>query len=467
MSGFTAKNDPESTGALARRTFLRGAGAAVALPFLEAMLPTSELMGRAFAASPPKGRPPLRMAFFYVPNGVHMPSWAPSGVGKLPKSLPSILAPIEEFQKDLLILSGLTQDLAHAHGDGPGDHARAAATFLTGAHPLKTGGKDIRAGVSVDQFAASRIGGQTPFPSLELGAEDGQQSGSCDSGYSCAYSNNIAWKSESMPLAKETYPRQLFERLFPNAAGKESEADVKRRRSVIDYVLEDSRKLKGKLGATDNRKLDEYLVAVREIEERLARVEKESRSERVSRELAQFAKTLPDSRPKDFGERVRLLEDILALTFQADLTRIATFMFANEGSNRSYGEVGVADGHHDLSHHGGKDDKQEKVEKINVFHMQQFAYFLKKLKAMTEGGRSILDHSMIVYGSGISDGDKHNHNMLPILLVGQGGGKLKPGRHIRYSEKTPLNNLFLSMLERMGVPCEKLGDSRGPLPELS
>ncbi len=451
---------------LQRRTFLRGAGTALALPLLEAMLPTGELMGRAFAAAPRSG-PPRRMAFFYVPNGIHMPDWTPSAVGRLPARLPPVMAPIQKFRSELLILSGLTQDKARANGDGPGDHARAAAAFLTGSQPFKTGGKDIRAGVSADQLAAEHVGKETPFPSLEIGTENGRQTGSCDSGYSCAYSNNISWKTESMPMAKETDPRQLFDRLFPNVAGKQSDTELKYRASLLDFVLDDARNLERKLGRTDKRKLDEYLTAVREIEERVARDAKERKSRQIPREATAMARRLADGSPRDLGERIRLLGDILVLAFQADLTRIATFMFANEGSNRSYREVDVPEGHHDLSHHGNKADKQQKVQKINLYHMQQFAAILHRLASVKEGSRSLLDYSMIVYGSGISDGNRHNHDELPILIAGKGGGTVKTGRHVRHPRNTPLNNLYLSMLERIGVRAEALGDSTGRLPELS
>ena len=448
---------------LPRRMFLRGLGTAIALPFLDAMTPSSLIVPRAHAAA--AARPPLRMAFVYVPNGVHMPSWSPEKEGPL-VSLPPILDALSPYRREMLVLSGLTQDKARPNGDGPGDHARAAAAFLTGAQPYKTGGKSIRVGVSVDQVAAAHMHEATRFPSLELGCEGGKQAGSCDSGYSCAYSNNISWKTESMPMAKETNPRLLFERLFPSILTSGKEADLEYKKSILDYVLDDAANLRKKLGATDTRKLDEYLTAIREIEARIARAEKEAKEnpdKPPPREARQLAGDIPDDRPDDYGERIRLMGDLLVLTFQADLTRVATFMIANEGSNRSYKNVGVAEGHHSLSHHGKNDDKQQQIERINRFHMEQFAYVVKKLKSVREGSHRLLDSCMVLYGSGISDGDRHNHDELPILLVGRGQGTISTGRHVRYPRNTPLNNLFLAMLARVGVELPSLGDSTGRL----
>jgi hypothetical protein len=453
-----------------RRTFLRGLGTAVALPMLEAMLPLGAVTGSAFAAEGKKKRTPNRLAFFYVPNGVHMGSWTPKASGGS-FDLPPILAPLRPFKGDLLVLSGLTQDKARPNGDGPGDHARAAAAFLTGCQPRKTPGANIKVGVSADQICAARVGSLTRFASLELGCEAGSQSGNCDSGYSCAYSNNISWKGESQPMSKEVDPRLLFERLFPSIATKQGKASALYQKSILDFVLEDANMLRGKLGATDQRKLDEYLGAIREIEERLEKAEKEARERKAdakpSPQLKKVAETMPAAIPSDYGEHIRLLGDLLVLAFQADLTRVATFMFANEGSNRSYKHIDVPEGHHDLSHHGNEKWKQEKVEKINRFHMDQLLYFLKKMKAAREGAGSLLDNSMIVYGSGISDGNRHNHDELPILIAGKGGGTLKTGRHVRYPKNTPLNNLYLALLDRMEVKEEKLGDSTGRVVELA
>jgi hypothetical protein len=446
-----------------RRTFLRGAGTAIALPFLEAMLPGDLVMGRAFAAGARSG-PPLRLAFFYVPNGVHIPSWAPSGVGKLPAKLPPLLRALEPFRDDLLVFSGLTQDGARAHGDGPGDHARAAAAFLTGAHPYKTGGKDIRAGVSVDQYAAERIGKETPFASLELGCEDGPQSGSCDSGYSCAYSNNISWASPTTPMALEVDPRRVFDRLFAGDSRPEvAEARrrrLERRRSILDFVREDSRKLQGRLDGADRRKLDEYLTGVREIERRLEKAAPIDDGADVGE---------PAGLPRAPGERlafpdhVKLLADMIVLAFQGDVTRIATFMFAREGSNRNYREVDVADGHHDLSHHQGRPEKLEKIGRIDRFHVSLYAYLVERLDSILEGDGTLLDNCMVVFGGGINDGNRHNNENLPVVLAGSGGGSIDTGRFVRYPYETPMCNLFLSMLDRMGVHEEFFGDGTGRL----
>jgi len=442
---------------MSRRTILRGLGTAIALPWLEAMGPIAPAAG-ALA----ENEAPRRMAFFYVPNGVHMPDWTPSGAGPA-LNLPEILRPLAPIQDDLLVLTGLTQDGAFAHGDGGGDHARSLASFLTGTHPLKTAGFGIKAGVSVDQLAASKVGKTTRFPSLELGIDRGAQAGNCDSGYSCAYSSNISWRSESTPMAKEINPQLVFERLFAGQLSNET-AEVKARRnayrkSVLDFALEDARQLRTKLGQVDRQKVDEYLTSVRELETRISRADKA-----VAVDLKGVKR--PTGIPRENQEHIRLMFDVLALAFQTDSTRIATFVYANEGSTKSYKFIGVPEGHHDLSHHGKDAEKQAKIKKINIYHIEQFAYFLNKLKSIHEGEGTVLDHSMIVYGSGISDGDRHNHDDLPILVAGKGNGTIKGNRHLVYPKNTPLNNLYVSMLERVGMPGSKLGDSNGALPKL-
>jgi hypothetical protein len=432
---------------MTRRTALKGMGAMVALPLLEAMLPQSILGAGA-------GRPPLRMAFLYVPNGIHMQAWTPAEEGPL-SPLPPTLAPLAKVKDDLLVLSGLVCDKARPHGDGPGDHARAMSAFLTGSQPRKTSGADIRVGISVDQVAAEKVGKQTRFASLEIGCEGGKNAGNCDSGYSCAYSANLSWRTESTPMAKEINPRLVFERLFAKP-GQGARGD-RYKLSILDHVVEDANNLKRRLGVTDQRKLDEYLTGVRAIEQRLLRVETPTGGPAPT--------VRPTGVPKDYQEHLRLMADMLVLAFQADLTRIATFVLANDGSNRSYRDIGVPEGHHDMSHHGGNKDKQAKIQKINQFHITQFAYLLEKLQGVKEGPGTLLDSSMIVYGSGIGDGNRHNHDNLPILLAGKAGGTLKTGRHIRYPREkdTPLTNLYVSMLHRMGVPVPAFGDSQGPL----
>jgi hypothetical protein len=441
---------------ISRRTVLRGLGTTIALPLLEAMLP-------AVSLAAPARKEPRRMAFIYLPNGKHMADWTPKALGKgFP--LPAILEPLQPLKDDFMVLTGLTLDKARPHGDGAGDHARAMASFLTGSQARKTHGADLKVGVSVDQVAALRVGGATRFPSLELGCEGGSQTGNCDSGYSCAYSSNISWRTPSTPMAKELNPRLVFERLFAGQARDETDASrAKRdryRASILDFVAEDANRLRGRLGATDQRKLDEYLSALREVEVRVARAGQVT-------DVGHAKVARPTGIPKDYQEHIRLMSDLLVLAFQADLTRIATFVFANDGSNRSYRFINVPEGHHDLSHHGRDKKKQEKIRTINRFHISQLAYLLGKLKAVKEGDGTLLDQCMVVYGSGISDGDAHNHDNLPVLLAGKGGGTLTPGRHVRYPKETPLTNLYLALLERMGCPTERLGDSTGRLGALS
>lgn len=444
---------------LSRRTVLRGLGTTIVLPWLEAMAP---------AAGPGAGSPqgpgssrPKRIAFLYVPNGVHMADWRPKQEGS-GFTLPWILEPLRPFQDDLLVLSGLAQNNAEPLGDGGGDHARSLSCFLTGVHPLKTDGADIHVGISADQVAAQKIGGQTRLPSLELGIERSGQSGNCDSGYSCAYSSNISWRSPTTPMAKEINPRSVFDRLFVGRGKTGDRADQQKhelyKKSILDFALEDAQQLRSRLGLGDRRKLDDYLTSVREIEQRIAC------ADTAAADLPPGL-SRPNGIPQGYGEHIRLMFDIITLAFQTDSTRICTFMYANEGSTRPYPFIGVPEGHHDLSHHGGDTRKQEMIKKINRFHVEQFAYLLGKLKAIREGEHSLLDNTMIVYGSGISDGDRHNHDDLPILLAGKAAGTVKPGRHVRYSPQ-PLNNLYLSLFDRLGVPVDSLGDSTGRLPKL-
>lgn len=440
-----------------RRTFLKGLGATVALPMLDVMKPV-----RALASATPIAKPPVRMAVLFVPNGAHMPDWTPLADGA-DFDLPSILKPLQPVKSDLLVLTGLTHDKGRANGDGPGDHARSASSFLTGAQPLKSEGSSIRIGVSVDQYAAKYLGKQTRFPSLELGTERGRQAGKCDSGYSCAYSNNISWRDESTPMAKETNPRAVFERLFGADNQREAEEGRAKRerfkKSILDFVLEDAKQLSRHVSGNDKHKLDEYLTAVREIETRIERAERQAHLGLVSRPEGEKPAGIPDS----YEEHIHLMADMLVLAFQSDVTRISTFMFANEGSNRSYPFIGVNQGHHELSHHQGNAEKQACIRKINTFHVEQLAYLLQRLKSIPEGDGSMLDHCMILYGSGISDGNRHNHEDLPILMAGRGGGTILTGRHLRFQNETPMCNLFLDMLDRLGVQADSFGDSTGRL----
>lgn len=437
-----------------RRTFLRGAGTLMALPLLERMMP-----GTARAAFAPAKAAPTRMAFLFVPNGVNMEHWKPAAVGELPAALPDALAPLNELRSEINVLSGLTQHHAFANGDGPGDHARSTAAWLTGVQPKKTSGADIHNGISVDQVAAAEIGKATRFASLEIGCERSGVSGDCDSGYSCAYSSNVSWKGETTPMAKEVNPRLVYERLFGD--GKDGKEEASRRdllrRSVLDFVMEDASKLKGQLGMRDAKKLDEYFEGVRTIEKRLQQFENNGAA------MAAAGLVRPGGIPGDYGEHIRLMGDMMVLAFQCDLTRISTFMFANDGSNRSYHQIGVPEGHHDVSHHGHDEKKLEKKLQIDRYHVEQLAYILKRMRDVKEGDGTLLDNTLLVYGAGISDGDRHNHDDLPILVAGNGGGRLKTGRHIVFPEQTPMNNLFVSMLDSVGVNVEKMGDSTGRL----
>jgi hypothetical protein len=437
---------------LSRRTMLKGVGAAVALPWLEAMAPMS-----VFADAP--RRYPTRMAFLYVPNGVNMRHWTPAAEGRL-ADLPAIMEPLSRVKDDMLVITGLTADKARPHGDGGGDHARAMSAFLTGAQPRKTDGTDIRAGVSVDQLAASRVGERTRLASLEIGADQGALAGNCDSGYSCAYSSTISWRSATTPVPKLVNPRQVFDRLFTTGNADERARRERQRRSILDFVREESTGLQRTLGGNDRRKLDEYFTAIRDVEARI------DRAARLPQPTPPNV-NLPAGVPSSYEEHLRLLADLLVLAFQTDTTRISTFVFANEGSNRPYPFINVREGHHDLSHHENNPAKLEKIKQINTFHVTQLAYLLNKLKETREGDGNLLDRSMIVYGSGNSDGNRHNHDDLPVIVAGRANGTIATGRHVRVPRETPVNNLWLSMLERMEVNVDRLGDSTGRLTVLS
>ena len=394
----------------------------------------------------------MRLAFIYVPNGILMDHWTPASEGA-DFELPRILAPLAPHRDNVLVLSGLTQNTGRALGDAAGDHARASATYLTGVHPRKTDGSGICAGISVDQVAASHVGAASKLPSLELACEDARLVGNCDSGYSCAYNNTLSWRTPSAPLPPEINPRAVFERLF--GALDENPADRRKRQrnetSILDYVFDDARRLTGQLGPSDHRKIDEYLTSVREIERRIQLAEKDDRQIPPT-----FEK--PTGVPADFGDYAKLMFDLMLIAFQTGTTRVSTFMIGHEASLRAYREIGISDAHHPITHHSGNPELIEKVVRINTYHMEQFAYFIGKLKSTPDGDGTLLDHSQIVYGSGLSDGNRHAHNNLPILLAGKSGG-----RHITYPAETPLNNLHLALLDRMGVKIDSLGDSNGDL----
>lgn len=436
---------------LSRRTLLRGLGVTMSLPLLEAMGPT-----RAYAASSASGSP-MRMGFVYLPNGVIMDHWTPKQTGTS-FELPATLKSLNPRKKDLQILSGLDHDKANNNGDGGGDHARANATFLTGCQAKKTAGADIRIGVSVDQVAAANSAGQTRLDSLQLGCDVGRKAGRCDSGYSCAYQFNFSWKTETLPMPPEIDPRVVFEKLFGSGilgeVKKNQAVRAKYQKSILDFVREDAKSLQAKLGHSDRAKLDEYMTGVRELERQIEHAEK-------------FTKQLPDidaptGVPSEFKEHIRLMYDLMAMAFQTDTTRIATFLVAHDGSNRSFRDIGVGEGHHYLSHHRNEQSKIDKLAKIDKFYVEQFSYFIEKLAAMREHDGSVLDHSMIVFGGGHSDGNRHDHVNLPVVLAGKGNGELETGRHVDHNSK-PMNNLFLTMLDKFGTPVDSLGDSTGQL----
>lgn len=429
-----------------RRTILRGAGASLALPMLGAMQP----MVRAATAAG-ESASPLRMAWVFFPNGTNADRWFPKGSGTDWTFSPS-LEPLEKCRNDFNIIKGLAQVNAQSLGDGPGDHARSAAAFLTGAHPFKTAGSKIRVGRSADQIAADSYGRHTRLASIELGTEEGRDAGACDSGYSCAYSNNISWRSESLPTGKEIQPKNAFARLF-GVVGGGSDKDRGMKASILDFVNDQRKHLVDHVGKDDARKLDEYFTSVREIEQRITKFT-------IPVQLPEGT-VEPKEKPSDATEHIRLMYDLMALAFQTDTTRIATFMLANEGSNRTFPMIEVSDGHHQLSHHENKQDHIDKIAKIDRWYAEQFAYFLTKLRETPDGEGSLLDHSMILYGGAICDGNRHDHHDLPVLLAGRANRGLATGRVIEFPQYTPLNNLFRTMLDYAGVDQGNFGDANG------
>jgi hypothetical protein len=441
-----------------RRTFLRGLGTVMALPMLESMLPSIRL----FADEPVTTSAgfPKRMAFVYIPNGADMTRWTPAATGSK-FDLSYTLQPLQTFKDKLTILSNMDNNNANELGDGGGGHARASASYLTGVHPRKTAGADIHTGVSVDQIAAAHLGDQTKVPSLELSCDRGQRAGTCDSGYSCAYQFNISWKSPTMPMNPEVDPRQAFERLFGSDDSAQSkEAQAKRQlynKSVLDFVLDDASRLQNGLGDADRQKLSEYFDAVRDLERRIEDSEKYVIN--LTPEQRQF--DIPAD--YNFAKHTQLMFDIMALAFQTDATRVSTFILGHDGSNRPYPQIGIPEGHHDLSHHRNDQAKIDKLAMINRYHVTLFSYFLNKLDSVKEGDGTLLDNCMVVYGGGLSNGNEHTPENLPVVVAGGGGGAFSSGRHFAFDSLTPMTNLYISMLDSMGVPTEKIGDSTGKL----
>ena len=436
---------------LSRRTVLRGLGATLALPLLDSMVP---------ALSRAATKAPVRLGFVYHPTGMIMEQYTPAAEGSGFAFTPT-LKPLEAYRDRLNVFTGLAQMNGRALGDGPGDHAREGATWLTGVHP-KRSETDIRCGVSADQLAARELGKQTQLASLEVSLEPPSFAGTCDQNYSCAYTNTVSWRSETLPMPMETSPRALFERLFGEGESTDPaarRAALKEQRSLLDYVTGSIDRLETKLGSSDRNKLSEYLEAIRDIERRIQKAELQS----AEMKLPEMQR--PSSIPETFEEQAKLMTDLQIMAWQTDMTRVLTFMYGHAGSNRSYRAIGIADGHHSISHHQNDPEKIAKVAKIDQHLFSTFSYFVERLKATPDGDGSLLDHSLVLYGSSLSDANVHMHHNLPTLVVGGGGG-MKGGRHLKYKEGTPLNNLFLTMLNKAGVPAESFGDSTGELTNL-
>jgi len=444
---------------LSRRGFLRGVGAAVAVPALESLQAAGAPAVAAKAVTATGA--PLRAAFLYVPNGVNVDKWYPSGTGKDYK-LNTSMAPLEGLRKEFQVVKGFEQANAFAGPDGAGDHARSSATFLTGIRPKKTAGSDIQLGVSADQIAANHIGYETRFPSLELSCDGVRKSGACDSGYSCAYQFNISWKSETQPMTPESNPRLVFERLFGNGGSRERNESLARRRaeqkSVLDFVRDDAAAMHKELGRNDQQKLDEYLAGVREIERRIEKSESWGAAPDPGVDA-------PESGiPREYQEHIRLMFDMMLLAYRTDSTRVTSFLLAHDGSNRNFRNIGVPEGHHTLSHHRRQEHNLAQMAKIDRFYIEQLAYFLEKMRTTEDSdGKSLLHNSMVVWGSSISDPDRHDHSDLPVIVAGNAGGKFQPGVHRELGQDTPMTNLYVRMLHEMGAPVDRVGDSTGPL----
>jgi hypothetical protein len=447
---------------LSRRSFLRGAGACVALPFFESLG-----LGKLSAQNADAPRlaqtasgAPLRTAFVYFPNGAIQDRWWPDRTGT-DFTWSRTLQPLERFKSQLQVLGQL--DHRTASLDGAGDHARGNGTWLTGVR-LNKSATDIRAGISIDQVMARQVGHLTRFPSLELACDSTPRSGGCDSGYACAYQYNISWANERTPMAAETNPRQLFERLFGQGdRGQRLALNARRQReerSVLDFVLDDARAMQRRLSPQDQRKLDQYLTGVRALETRI------QQAERIGRAIDPDIDT-PAGIPTEFADHLSVMYDIMVLAFQADYTRVITFCQAHDGSNRSFDHLGISEGHHDLTHHRNIGDRIQKVADIDLWYAQQFARLLEKLNAVRDNdGRTLLENSMIVYGSGNADGNRHTHTNLPVVLAGSGGGALQPGRYVRHNNR-PMTNLFLGLADKMGVrDVPRFGDSTGRIEDI-
>lgn len=441
---------------LPRRTFLRGLGVAVGVPLLDSMVPALAVAGDA-------AKPANRLTFIYVPNGMMMDSWTPAQTGSAFQLTP-ILEPLADFRQHMLVLSGLAHTEALAlPGENGGDHARASSSFLTGVHAKKSEGAELRAGISVDQIAARHLGKYTQLASLELALDSNETIGECESGYSCAYTNTLSWRTPTAPIPMENQPRAVFENLFGDSESTDEKvrlAQIKSDRSILDFISESVNGLTKTLGAADRTKISEYLDAIRDVERRIQLAEEQS-----SRKLPAIER--PVGIPPTYQEHARLMYDLQVLAYQCDLTRVTTFMTGHEQTNRAYAEIGIPDSHHPLSHHGGSADKKAKIKQINIYHAKTLTYFLEKLRSTPDGDGTLLDHSMVLYGSGLSDGNMHTHDNLPVLLIGGGAGQLKGGRHLRFPANTFMPNLYATLLNMMEVPIDDFEDSAGKLQPLS
>jgi len=441
--------------AISRRTILHGLSATVALPLLDAMIPALT------AAVNTPAKPIRRLGVVYHPNGVIYDKWLPKGAGADFELSPT-LAGLQPFRDKLIVVTGLSMDQAEALGDGGGDHSRACGGYLNGVHVRKSD-TVVEAGMSMDQIAARAFERETQLSSLQLQMDENSIIGSCDVGYSCAYSSTISWLTPTLPLMAENNPRVVFERLFgasDSTDPKVRAARLHQDRSILDSVMDRVKELQRRLGAADNRRVNDYLTSLRDVERRIQKTEEQS-----AKEVPDVAR--PAGIPESFDDHAHLLYDLQLLAYQSDITRVSTFMYGREQSPRPYPQIGVPEPHHPVTHHQNDPEKMAKCAKIQQYHLKLFADYLEKLRNTPDGDGSLLDHVMILYGAAISNSDRHTHGPLPTLLVGGGAGTLKGGRHLVYPEHTPLTNLQLTMLNLLGVPTDKLGDSTGQFKELS
>ena len=438
-----------------RRHFLRSTGMMLSLPWMESLMPASE---RAASV-----KPPVRLGFLYVPNGVRVDNWYLAEEGTK-FTLSPTLTPLETMRSEVLFTAGLTHNQGRDLGDGGGEHPRETSSWLTAAHPRKNFGREVCAGISIDQYAAQKLGQVTRIASLELSCERPQPPGMCDAGYSGVYRNSISWRSASTPVPHELNPRQVFLRMFrvssQSVGAQEKAKETMVRRSVLDLVLQDANRLSSKLGNDDRQKLGEYMHSVRAVEEQI------QAAERFPAQSPPSEMALPDGIPASPTDHIRMMLDLTALAFQTDSTRLATIMLANGGSDRNFNWLGVSESHHSMSHHERKPERLDGLAKVDRFYVEQFAYLLNKLRAVPEGEGTLLDHCALVYGGSLRDGNKHEHHDLPILIAGRAGGAISPGRSVKWPVETPMANLFVSLLNAASVPTEKFGDSNGPLANL-